>query len=228
MIKKEIQNKLLLMQNLKYKEFHSQLCPGTNNIIGIRIPILRNYAKQLIKQYNYKELLNEIGNQYYEEIMLQGMIIGLAKLSIDETFEYLKKFIPKINNWAICDTCCGGLKITKKHLEDMWKFLNSYIYSNKEFEIRFGLVMILDYYVTDEYINQIMEIVDNITHEGHYVKMAKAWLLSICYIKQKTKTITYLQNNNLDNWTYNKTLQKIIESNRVPKKEKDIIRQRKG
>ena len=87
MIKKEIQNKLLLMQDLKYKEFHSQLCPGTNNIIGIRIPILRNYAKQLIKQYNYKELLNEIGNQYYEEIMLQGMIIGLAKLSIDETFE---------------------------------------------------------------------------------------------------------------------------------------------
>ena len=79
------------MQDLKYKEFHSQLCPGTNNIIGIRIPILRNYAKQLIKQYNYKELLNEIGNQYYEEIMLQGMIIGLAKLSIDETFEYLKK-----------------------------------------------------------------------------------------------------------------------------------------
>lgn len=226
-MKEQIRKKLLTLQDLKYKEFHSSICPNTDNIIGIRIPVLRAYTKKLLQQYNGKDLLKQIGDKYYEEIMLQGMIIGMAKLSIDETFETLKIFIPKIDNWAVCDTCCAGLKITKKYADSMWDFLNLYLYSKREFEIRFGLVMLLDYYITDEYIDKILEIVNSISCEGYYVKMAKAWLLSVCYVKQKEKTMQYLKENNLDNWTYNKTLQKIIESNRVAKKEKYIIRKMK-
>lgn len=226
-MREEIRKELLTMEDLKYKEFHSSLCPNIENMIGIRVPILRNYAKQLLQQYKGKELLNKIGSQYYEELMLQGMIIGMAKLSIDETFESLRRLIPQIDNWAVCDTCCAGLKITKKHPKAMWNFLNFYLHSKEEFEIRFGLVMLLDYYITDEYIDQILEIVDSITHEGYYVKMAIAWILSVCYIKQKEKTMKYLKENNLDHWTYNKALQKIIESNRVTKEEKDKIRRMK-
>lgn len=226
-MKEKIKQELLEMQDLKYKEFNSSLCPNTDNIIGIRVPVLREYSKQLLQKYDWKCLLKQIDNQYYEEIMLQGMIIGIAKMSINETLDCLKKFIPKIDNWAVCDICCAGLKITKKYKKDMWNFINLYLYSKEEFEIRFVLVMLLDYYITDEYIDQILEIVDNITHNGYYVKMAIAWLVSICYIKQKEKTIYYLQNCKLDNWTYNKTLQKIIESNRIEKIEKEQVRKMK-
>ena len=226
-MKEEIKKQLFNMQDLKYKVFHTSLCPNTDNIIGVRVPILRLYAKQLLQQYDWKELLNKIDSQYYEEIMLQAMIIGMAKLSINETFELLKGLIPKIDNWAVCDTCCAGLKITKKYKEKMWNFISTYINSNNEFEIRFALVMILDYYITDEYVDQILEIVDNIKHDGYYVKMAVAWLLSVCYIKQKNKTLMYLQKNNIDNWTYNKALQKILESNRVEIEDKDKIRKMK-
>ena len=102
-MEEEIKNNLFEMQDKKYKEFHSGLCPNIDNIIGVRIPILREYAKNLVKQYSIDELLKNIGNNYYEEIMLQGMIIGLEKNNIEITLKRIKEFVPKIDNWAVCD-----------------------------------------------------------------------------------------------------------------------------
>ena len=110
---KKIKEELFKLADEKYKEFHSGLCPGTNNIIGIRVPVLRNYAKQLVKEYNIQELLLKIDNQYYEEIMLQGMLIGLMKDEFKEIEKQIEKFVPKIDNWAVCDVFCASLKITK-------------------------------------------------------------------------------------------------------------------
>lgn len=213
----------------KYKEFHSGLCPDTNNILGVRVPVLRNYAKEFIND-NWKENYNNIGNQFYEEIMLQGMILGLAKMDVEERLQYLEKFIPQIDNWAICDVTCAGLKFAQKNEEIVWQFLSKYLKSDKEFEIRFAIVMLLDHYITDKYIDEVIQILDNVKHtEYYYVKMAVAWTLSVIYVKYPEKTLEYLKegNNNLDNETYNKTLQKIVESNRVGKREKNKIRKMK-
>lgn len=219
----DIREKLFSMQDLKYKKFHSSLCPNTDNIIGVRIPQIRNLVKEIITS-DYKKFLDNNIPKYYEELVLQGLIIGNAKLSLDETFYYLEKFIPKINNWAVCDTTCSSLKIAKKNLDVMWIFLQKYLNSEQEFEIRFGLVMLLDYYLDDDkYIDKIFKIIDDINHEGYYVKMAIAWLISVAFIKQKEKTREYLMNNQLDKFTYNKSLQKIIESYRVSQKEKEEI-----
>lgn len=213
----------------KYKEFHSGLCPGTDKILGVRVPVLRKYAKELADE-DWEETYNNIGNEYYEEIMLQGMILGLRKIDVELKLQYLEAFIPKIDNWAICDITCAGLKIVKKNEETIFKFLQKYLNSEKEFELRFAIVMLLDHYITDEYVDKVIQILDNIKHtEYYYVKMAIAWTLSTIYIKYPEKAMKYLtdEENNLDNDTYNKALQKIIESNRVGKREKNKIRKMK-
>ncbi len=227
-MKKEIKKKLQELSDTKYKEFHSSLCPGTENIIGVRVPILRNYAKELFSVQNWKETIKQIDNQYYEEIMLQGMLIGQAKKeNIEIVLKYIEEYLPKIDNWAICDVFCAGLKITQKYKEEMWNFIQKHLKSDKEFEIRFAIVMILDYYIEEEYIKKDLEILDKITHEGYYVKMAIAWAISVCLIKFYDETIKYLQDCNLDNWTYNKAIQKALESYRITNEQKEFLRKMK-
>lgn len=221
-----IKEKLFSLADEKYKEFHGSLCPGTDNIIGIRVPILRNLARNIAKE-DWREYLQNAKDDYYEEVMLQGMVIGLAKMEFEERIKYVKEFIPKIDNWAVCDVVSAGFKFTKDNKKEVWEFLKPYLASNKEFEIRFAVVMLLDFYITDEYIKEVLEILNNINHEGYYVKMAVAWAISICYIKFPKETSKLLKKNNLDTFTYNKALQKIIESYRVSKEEKDKLRKMK-
>lgn len=224
-LKEEIKNKLFNLADEKYKEFHGGLCPGVNNIIGVRVPILRNYAKELIKAYHLNTLLNEIDDEFYEEIMLKGMLIGLAKEEdINTIFKYISDFVPKINNWAVCDVFCAGLKITQKYKEEMWEFIQKFVKSEEEFEIRFGIVMILDYYIETSYLNRDFEIFDKINSKDYYVQMAIAWAVSICLIKFYDKTILYLNNCNLDNFTFNKSIQKAIESYRITNEQKQYLR----
>lgn len=226
-MKQKIKEELKSLQDKKYKEFHSKLCPGTNNIIGIRIPVLREYAKTLLKEKDFKTLINNIDNEYYEEIMLQGMLIGLVKKDFNEIKPYIENFIPKINNWAICDTFCAGLKITKKYKEEMWNLINKYVTSDQEFYIRFAVVMILDYYIEEEYIEADFKIFNNIKSDKYYVQMAVAWAISICFIKYYEKTIEYIKTADLDEFTYNKAIQKAIESYRITKEQKDILKKMK-
>ena len=223
---KDIRKKLFESQDLKFKEFNSSLCPNVDKIIGVRTPKLKEIAKQIAKE-NYEEFLQNAQDEYYEELVLQGLVIGYAKISIEDTFKYLEEFVPKINSWAVCDVTCANLKITKKYMEEMWNFLEKYINSKKEYEIRFALVMYLDYFLTDEYIDDILRKIDKITNKEYYVQMAIAWLVSIAYIKQKEKTEVFLQNNKLDKFTQNKSIQKICESYRVSNEDKEKVRKYK-
>lgn len=226
-MRQEIKQKLLELADEKYKEFHSGLCPGTENIIGVRVPVLRNYAKELEKQQKIEELLPQIDDQYYEEIMLQGMLIGLEKEEITNIQKQIENFVPKINNWAICDVFCAGLKITKKYPKEIWNFLQKYVVSEKEFEIRFAMVMILDFYIEEAYLKEIFKIWDRISSQAYYVQMAIAWGISICLIKFYEETIVYLKKANLDKFTYNKALQKAIESYRITEEQKQELRKMK-
>ena len=220
-VKKDIKE----MVDEKYRDFHSNLCPGTQNIMGVRIPVLRNYAKELNKEYSLKQILLEVEDEYYEETMLKGMLIGLNKNEdINQILEYIKEFVPKINNWAVCDVFCGGLKITNKNKEKVWNFIQKYLKSDKEFEIRFGLVMILGYYIDEEHLKQDFKIFDSITNEEYYVKMAKAWAISVAFVKYYEETLNYLKNTKIDKWTYNKSIQKAIESYRITDSQKQELR----
>lgn len=226
-MKQKIKQELMELQDKKYQEFHGGLCPGTENIIGVRVPILRNYAKELLKKYEFSYLMNNIDNEYYEEIMLQGILIGLAKEDFKTILAHIENFIPKIDNWAVCDSFCAGLKITKKHEQEMWEVLQKYLRANKEFEIRFGIVMILDYYIEEPYLKQDFKIFDQIKSTEYYVQMAVAWAISICLIKYYEETIAYLKKSKLDKFTYNKALQKAMESYRITPEQKQELRNMK-
>lgn len=219
-----IEKSLYSLQDKKYQEFQKGLCPGVVNIIGVRIPELRKLAKELLKNYSSKELLENINDNYYEELMLQGMVIGGAKEDINTILKYVKEFVPKIDNWAVCDTFCTSLKITKKYKKEMWKFIQEYLKSDKEFELRFAIVMILGYFIDEEYLEKDFKIFNNIKSDKYYVKMALAWAISICVIKYYDRTVKYLEKEAiLDDFTYNKSIQKARESYRLSKVQKDFL-----
>lgn len=220
----DIKKELAALADEKYKEFHSSLLPGTNHILGVRIPQLRALAKQLAKENDWQSFVKNPETEYYEETMLQGMIIGIAKMDADEQMKYISMFVPRINNWAVCDIFCGELKTAvRKGKDTIWQFIQPYLQSTEEFKIRFGVVMLF-HYIDGEHIDSILRYADTFRHDGYYARMAVAWLISICFIKFPEKTMEYLKHSRLDNWTYNKSLQKITESLRVEKKTKNCIR----
>lgn len=225
---KNIRKELLELKDEEYGKFQKKLCPDTNlEIIGIRIPKLRNLAKELAEE-DYKYYLNSIENKYFEEILLEGFIIGYCKIDIYEKLELIKEFVPKIDSWSITDTFCPTLKIKEKDLEKVWDFIMPYLKSNKEFEVRFAIIMMLDYYITDQYVDEVIECLDKVDNEGYYAKMAVAWTLAEIGIKYYDKLIKYLKGNNkLDTFTYNKTLQKLRESYRISSEQKEELKKMK-
>lgn len=224
-----VKNRLLKHKDEKYIEFTKSLAVGNDECrrIGVRIPILRKYSKELSKQYELDFLIKNIDEEYYEELLLKAILIGeYPKLTIIELQKYINYYVPKIYDWSLCDTFCSGLKITTKYYKEVWQLLKNYLKSNQEFEVRFALVMILNYYINDEYIDEIFEIINNVSLDKYYVKMANAWLFSYCVIKEYDKTLIFLKNNcKVDEWTYRKGIQKSIESFRVSDKQKEELKQ---
>lgn len=223
----KILKQLFELQDKKYKEFHSSLCPNVDNIIGVRIPELRKLAKQIAKE-NPKEFIeNPVKKQYYEEIMLEGFVIGYMKATLEEKLHYLDNFIPEIDNWAVCDCTASTLKFIDKYKKEVWEYMQKYINSKKEFEKRFAIIILMDYYLTDEYIDKVLEIYNKIDSDQYYVQMGIAWAISVCFVKYREKTRKILDNNNLSTFTHNKSIQKIIESTRVDKETKEELKKLK-
>lgn len=221
-----LREEILKLADEKYREFHSGLCPNVSNIIGVRLPKLRELAKKIAKE-NPIEFLEEAKCEFYEEKMIYGLVTGYMKSSFNERLKYLDKFVPMIDNWAICDCCCSTYKFTNQNLKEMLNYLQKYIDSKKEFDLRFACIMLMDYYLVDEYFNKVLEIYNNIDSDKYYVQMGIAWGISVAFVKNEEKTRKFLENNKLDDFTYNKAIQKIIESNRVRQKVKDELRKMK-
>ena len=228
-----VKERLLELADEKYREFHSGLVPGEEGILGVRIPELRKAVKGFIKEeglqylYEMKEITPEMPEVSYEEIMVEGMMIGYGKLTLAERFFWLDIFVPKIRNWGICDCCVSTYKFMEKHPEESWKYLQKYLSSGKEYEIRFALVSILDYFIKEEYLSSIFAICNGVHHEGYYVKMAMAWLVSVCYVKFPEETECFLEDNRMDDFTQNKSIQKIRESYRVSQEAKERLKELK-
>ncbi|WP_139994936.1 DNA alkylation repair protein [Paenibacillus paridis] len=222
-MEQSIKEQLLGLAEPDFQKFTAALIPNIDNVLGVRLPLLRKLAKA-IAQGDWRTYLAHAESDYFEEVMLQGMVIGTVKAEIEEMLRYVAAFVPKINNWSVCDSFCIGLKFTNNHKEAVWDFLQPYLVSELEYEIRFGVVMLLDFYIEEPYIERLLSLLDQTKRETYYVQMAVAWAISICYIKLPGPTLAYLENNSLDDFTYNKALQKITESYRVDQTSKQIIR----
>lgn len=222
--KEDIRKRLLKESDEKYKKFSSALLPTTEQekILGVRLPVLRKFAREIYKNSGTL-FLQENNLQYFEEIMLQGMIIGLVKDDDKVIKKYIKNFIPKIDNWSVCDSFCCGLKFVKGREENFLEFIKPYLHSKKEYEVRFAVVILLDYYICDKYIDTVLNLLEQVKHEGYYAKMATAWAISMCYVKYPQKTFEFLKNTKLNSQTVNKAVQKITESLKVDSEAKKKV-----
>lgn len=226
-MKHTIRKQIFELIDTDYQKFSAALIPNINNVLGVRLPELRKIAKKIAKG-DWRTYLETAEDEYFEEIMLQGMVIGYVKTDIEEILSYVAAFVPKIDNWSVCDSFCTGLKFTKDNKERVWAFLQPYLSSEKEYDIRFGVVMLLDFYIESAYIDRVLTLIDDVKHEGYYAKMAVAWAISTCFVKHPDQTMEFLKNNHsLDNFTYHKALQKITESHRVKQETKRLIRSMK-
>ena len=222
-MREKIRKELEKIAEENYRIFAAKLIPNIDNLLGVRLPKLRKIAKKII-QLDYEYYLAMDKHLYFEEVMLQGMIIGEIKLPWTERSRYVKRFISKINNWSVCDSFCCGLKFEISEKQLVWQFLQPYFASEAPYDIRFAVVMLLFHFVDDEYAPKAFTLFDQIKNGDYYVKMAVAWAISIYFRELPRLTMEYLLNNQLDDWTYNKALQKITESLKVDCNTKTIIR----
>ncbi len=213
---------LISLKEENYKKFMEKLIPNTSNILGVRIPILKKLAKQIIKE-DYNTFLYE-EELYFEEVMIKGFIISYLKIDIEEKFKLIKWYLPKITNWSLCDSFCSSLKIKEEQL--YFEFIQQFI-DKGEYETRYVVVTILASFVKEDYIDKSFDIFDNIKSKDYYVSMAIAWAISKFFTKYKDKTLKYLNNNKLDTWTYNKALQKILETSNIDNDTKYLIKSMK-
>ncbi len=225
-LENEIREELFALKEDKFQVFAASLLPGCENLLGVRIPLIRKIAKK-VSNRNPIDFLDNANDIYFEETMLKALIIGNMTEDIEVILEQVVLFIPKITNWSLCDSFCNELKIVRLHKERVWKFLQRYHQSREAYEIRFAVVLLLFHYMEKKYINEIIKILDEIKHDDYYVKMAVAWCLQACFVNFPAETMPYLGDNKLDDFTYNKTLQKITESQKVDKTTKEMIRSMK-
>lgn len=227
-----VREELLRLKDEEYAKFNRKLCPDTlKKIIGIRIPNLKSFAKKFVKENDGKTYLDEAlkgEDKYFEEVLFQGLVIGYTKMEIEEKIKYIKLFIPKIDSWAITDTVIPTFKFKEKELAQVWKLILPYTKSEKEFEVRFAVIVMLDYFIVPQYVDKVIKTLDGIKNDAYYAEMAIAWTLAEIGIKFNDKLMTYLKRDNqLDKFTYNKTLQKMIESYRISEEQKSELRSMK-
>ena len=222
-----IKQRLINESEKDFQKFSAFLIPNINNVLGVRLPKLRKIAKEIYKNGDWQEFINLSDFEYMEETMLKGMIIGLVKQPPPKILELVRNFIPEIDNWSVCDCFCSSLKFVKDNKELVWNFIQPYFKSKNEYDIRFAYVILLSYYIDINFIDKALKIIDGFKDKRYYTKMAVAWALSICYIKFPEKTLEYLKISKLDNWTYNKGIQKICESLRVDKSTKTMLKSMK-
>ena len=243
-MRKEIRDRLNKMSDADYVKFSASLIPasGRGTMLGVRLPALRDYAKELSKG-DWRQELSYEEDLYFEETMLRGMILGYACRDIEELCACLKDFLPRVQNWSVCDSVCSGLKLVEKYPEKTWDFLQPYLKSGEEFPCRVGLIMLLNHFVklgedkkkitrkrsvtmadlqgqeeTGGYLEPILQALDREFTEGYYAQMAAAWLLAELFVTYPVRTLRGLRELHLDAFTRKKAVQKIRES-RIPDKE---------
>ena len=222
----KIQKELFSLQDKEYMKFLSKLTPNVSEdtIIGVRIPEIRKLAKKLVKNNEYEDFLKELPHKYYDENLLHGAIISEIK-DFDNCIELLDNFLPFVDNWAVCDTISP--KIFKKYKKELIEKIKEWSQSDKTYTCRFGVEMLMTHFLDEDFKKEYLEMVADIHSEEYYVKMVVAWFFATALAKQWDYAVIYLEDNRLDVWVHNKTIQKARESLRISLEKKEHLKKLK-
>lgn len=219
----KIREELLSMQDLPYREFHSRLMPTVDKetIIGIRVPVLRKYAKRLAKNPDIGEFMQSLPHKYYEENNLHGFLIEQIR-DYEKCLEKIEKFLPYVNNWATCDMMSP--KIFKKYKTELLEAIRRWIVSGETYTVRYGIGMLMQHYLDEDFREEYLKVVSEIRSEEYYINMMIAWYFATALAKQYEASLPYIEEYKLDVWTHNKTIQKACESYRLTSEQKEYLR----
>ena len=212
-------------QDVKYREFSKKLIPDTKYpIIGVRAPIIKNIAKSnVFRDEIFYEFIND-KHLYYEEYLLHGMALGYKKLDFDETLSHLVSFLPYIDNWAICDSTVSGLKIFKKNLPKIFEKVKLWIKSDNPYTVRFAIVTLLNYFLGENFSEEVLNLAFSACCEHYYINMAIAWLISVALVKNYPNTVKLIESKTLPKFVQNKSIQKAVESFRISTDVKEYLK----
>jgi len=221
-----VRGRLEAMATPGHRAFAEKIIKGGAPILGVKSAGMQKLLKEILAG-DWQAFLETSSGDVHEELVLLGWVIVCAPMPLAERLQHLHGFVPKIDSWAVCDSVCGRLQFAEEEAESGWEFLASYLGHDDEFAVRFGVVGLLEAFLREPYMSRLLAAWDSVRHEGYYARMAVAWAVSIAYVSFPALVTPYLADNRLDDWTYNKALQKIIESRQVTEGTRAAMRQRK-
>ena len=222
----ELLPRLQALADEKLANFSSGLNPGSKPMLGVRLPELRKIAKELAKE-DYKGFLEECPDTYFEYETLKAYVLGYAKDDIETILSYADRFVPTIGDWSVSDSFCQNFSIAKKYPERVFDWVMGYAKKEEEFSQRVAAVLLMSHFLVPEYIGRVLAVMDTLQYDGYYTRMGVAWCVATAYAKFPKETAVYLADNKLQDWTYNKAIQKMCESDRVGEEDKAYWKARK-
>ncbi|EJP23203.1 DNA alkylation repair enzyme [Lachnoanaerobaculum sp. ICM7] len=226
MILDEIRNELFKMQDTAYRDFNSKLIPTVDKslFIGVRTPELRKYAKQLAKREDIEEFLHSLPHKYFDENQLHAFIVSEIK-DFKSCVDKVNEFLPYVDNWATCDQLSP--KVFKKYHKELINYIEIWLKSDKVYTVRFGIGMLMEHFLDEDFDISYLETVSNIRSDEYYVNMMIAWYFATALVKRYESVLPFIENRRLDIWTHNKAIQKAVESYRISTERKTYLKELK-
>lgn len=218
----DIQQHLFDLRDEQYAAFQAKLTPGipAELFIGVRVPQLRCFAKELYKSQQHTQFLASLPHKYYDENMLHGMLVSLIK-DYDQCLEATGQFLPHVDNWAVCDTMSP--RVFARHKGEFIDVVKRWSASAETYTCRFGLKMLMSHYLDDDFLPEYLDIAASARSDEYYVKMMVAWYFATALAKQWDATIPVIEERLLAPWTHNKAIQKARESFRITPEQKEYL-----
>ena len=214
---------LIKLSDKEYALFSSRITPNVsqNKFLGVRVPVVRTFAKSHFCDVETESFLKELPHTYFDENMLHGLLFEQIK-DYDECIKQLDRFLPYVDNWAVCDSC--NPKIFKKNKDKLIKDIYRWMKAKDTYTVRFSIGMLMGHYLDEDFKEEYLRKVSKVKSEEYYIKMMVAWFFATALAKQYDATIPYIENKVLDVWTHNKAIQKAIESYRISDSQKKHLR----
>ena len=218
-----IETKLMKVKDEKYKEFQAKLVPNidSDTILGIRTPEMRKIAKELFESNDYNSFLNELPHKYYEENLIHFFVISMIK-DFNKCIEEVERFLPYVDCWPVSDQATP--KSFRKNHDKLLPYIKKWIKSKHVYTSRFGIRMLMNEYLGDDFEKEYLELVSSVKSDDYYLKMMVAWYFATALAKKYDDTIPFFENHVLDEWVHKKAIQKAIESYRVSEEHKKYLR----
>ena len=222
-MKTAVQKHLFRLRDEQYAAFQAKITPEIplEKFIGIRVPQLRKFAKGFFKESESKDFMAVLPHYYFEENMLHGLLVEQIK-DYRECVAELEKFLPIVDNWAVCDIVSP--KIFARHKQELLPRIKEWTASAETYTCRFGLGMLMRHFLDEDFRAEYLKIPASVLGGEYYLDMMVAWFFATALAKQWSAAVPYIENNLLDKWIHNKTIQKARESYRITAEQKTYLR----